>query len=213
MHSKMDCISRSPLFAPLSPTIKTKLITVTHHRKFFQKGQLIRQPLDHQEGMLILDEGTAKVYALADNGKEKIIDLLHTGDVVGQRWLFASHENQGYIQATSDAWVCSIQYADFQQLLGESANLSLAMINNFGNQLIEVEKNQMRRDLLDAKDRLMAYLRDVAVESGQVVFELPLKKKELANILGITPETLSRQFKQLALEGKIIVNNRQITMC
>ncbi|MGA3356129.1 hypothetical protein [Lactiplantibacillus pentosus] len=75
MHSKMDCISRSPLFAPLSPTIKTKLITVTHHRKFFQKGQLIRQPLDHQEGMLILDEGTAKVYALADNGKEKIIDL------------------------------------------------------------------------------------------------------------------------------------------
>ncbi len=53
MHSKMDCISRSPLFAPLSPTIKTKLITVTHHRKFFQKGQLIRQPLDHQEGMLI----------------------------------------------------------------------------------------------------------------------------------------------------------------
>jgi CRP/FNR family transcriptional regulator len=51
------------------------------------------------------------------------------------------------------------------------------------------------------------------VESGQVVFELPLKKKELANILGITPETLSRQFKQLAMEGKIIVNNRQITMC
>ncbi|MGA3320409.1 Crp/Fnr family transcriptional regulator, partial [Lactiplantibacillus pentosus] len=102
---------------------------------------------------------------------------------------------------------------DFQQLLGESASLSLAMINNFGNQLIEVEKNQMRRDLLDAKDRLMAYLRDVAVESGQVVFELPLKKKELANILGITPETLSRQFKQLAMEGKIIVNSRQITMC
>ncbi|WP_311317686.1 helix-turn-helix domain-containing protein [Lactiplantibacillus plantarum] len=42
---------------------------------------------------------------------------------------------------------------------------------------------------------------------------MPLKKKELANILGITPETLSRQFKQLADEGQIIVNKRQITIC
>ncbi|MBS0936755.1 Crp/Fnr family transcriptional regulator [Lactiplantibacillus plantarum] len=213
MHSKMDCVSRSPLFSPLAPAVKAKLITVTHHRKFYQKGQLIRQPLDHQEGMLILDEGTAKIYALAANGKEKIIELLRSGDVVGQHWLFAPHENQGFIQATSDAWVCSIQYDDFQRLLGESTSLSLAMINNFGNQLIEAEKNQLRRDLLDAKARLMAYLRDCAVESGQIEFELPLKKKELANILGITPETLSRQFKQLAAEGQIIVNKRQITIC
>ena len=88
MHSKMDCVSRSPLFAPLTPAVKAKLITVTHHRKFYQKGQLIRQPLDHQEGMLILDEGTAKIYALAVNGKEKIIELLRSGDVVGQHWLF-----------------------------------------------------------------------------------------------------------------------------
>ena len=94
MHSKMDCVSRSPLFSPLAPAVKAKLITVTHHRKFYQKGQLIRQPLDHQEGMLILDEGTAKIYALAANGKEKIIELLRSGDVVGQHWLFAPHENQ-----------------------------------------------------------------------------------------------------------------------
>lgn len=38
MHSKMDCVSRSPLFSPLAPAVKAKLITVTHHRKFYQKG-------------------------------------------------------------------------------------------------------------------------------------------------------------------------------
>ena len=38
MHSKMDCVSRSPLFSPLAPAVKAKLITVTITGNFIKKG-------------------------------------------------------------------------------------------------------------------------------------------------------------------------------
>ena len=40
--------------------------------------------------------------------------------------------------------------------------------------------------------------------------QLKLKKKDLASYLGITPETLSRQLKNLEKEGTVKASGRQI---
>ena len=70
----------------------------------------------------------------------------------------------------------------------------------------------MRRNSLEAGPRLYASLKDYADEAGSDTFTLPLKKKDLASLLGITPETLSREFSKLKKDGYIAAKGKQITI-
>lgn len=212
MHSELKCISRSPLFVNLPQRVKERLLTISSHREFYPRGALIQQPLADADGMVIIDEGSAKVYNVAEDGREKIIYILNSGDIEGQQLLFKHIKNYNFIQSLEDSWVCSIKYTDFQGLLQHSPDLSLSILNNFGNQLIEIERNNVRRDLLDVKSRIMAYFGDLQQLLGKTEFILPIKKKELASMLGITPETLSRQLHVLIQEKRIKVTGRKIRL-
>lgn len=111
-----------------------------------------------------------------------------------------------------NTWVCSINRADFQKLLQKTPVLSLKLLNNFGKKLAAIEHNSVLRNTLDAKERILAYLNDLANEQGKNEVKLELKKKDLASYLGITPETFSRKLKELEKDGKIEVHGRWINV-
>lgn len=71
--------------------------------------------------------------------------------------------------------------------------------------LAELEVDNSRLHLLDAKERLYAYLLDWERDYQSSTYQLAMTKGEVANRLGITPATLSRCLKQLVAEGKISV--------
>ena len=60
--------------------------------------------------------------------------------------------------------------------------------------------------------RVLDYLKDQGRKLGKTSFNLPLQKKNLANFLGLTPETLSRQLNALQSAGQIIVKGQFITL-
>lgn len=70
----------------------------------------------------------------------------------------------------------------------------------------------MLRNTLDAKERILAYLNDLANEQGKNEVKLELKKKDLASYLGITPKTFSRKLKELEKDGKIEVHGHWINV-
>ena len=160
--------------------------------------------------MIVIDQGKAKVYNLSKDGKEVVLGVLNKGDIEGQQHLFKQSKNENYIEALEDTWVCSIKRNDFQDLLQKTPDLSLNLLNNFGEKLVAIERNSVLRNTLDAKKRIMFYLNDLANKSGSNEVELQLKKKDLASYLGITPETFSRKLKELEKDGKIKVNKRKI---
>lgn len=90
--------------------------------------------------------------------------------------------------------------------------MSLKLLNNFGKKLVAIEYNSVLRNTLDAKERILAYLNDLANEQGKNEVKLELKKKDLASYLGITPKTFSRKLKELEKDGKIEVHGRWINV-
>ena len=56
-HSEVACLSKASIFKNLPLSLKKKLVTITSHQDFFPKGSLIRQPLDGQDGMIVIDSG------------------------------------------------------------------------------------------------------------------------------------------------------------
>ena len=180
-YSPIACLSKAALFTDLPIELKEKLVTVSEHQQKFPKGSIIRQPDDGKDGMIVIDQGKAKVYNLSKDGKEVVLGILQKGDIEGQQHLFKQSESENFVEAVEDTWVCSINRADFQNLLQKTPDLSLKLLNNFGEKLVAIEHNSVLRNTLDAKERILAYLNDLANEQGKNEVKLELKKKYLAS--------------------------------
>lgn len=211
-HDPLNCLSHVELFKDLPLDLRKQLVKISSHRKYYKKGSMIRQPGDGQDGVLSLDIGKAKVFNITPSGKEMVLGILRQGDIEGQAYLFQKDESENFIQATEDTWICSMNYNDFQGLLKKSPDLALRLLNNFGQRLVKTQQNTLRVNAMGAQARLYDYLLDYSKEIGKNSFNLPLKKKDLASMLGLTPETLSRELKKLKVAKKIDYAGKQITL-
>ncbi|MBP2057537.1 CRP/FNR family transcriptional regulator [Lactobacillus colini] len=210
-HSPINCLRQVYVFKDISDKTLSKLATVSTHRQHYKKGDFIVTP-ESQDGLIVIDQGQAKVYTLSDNGKEKILYIAEQGSINGQSNLFNSEQIPHFMQATSDSWVCSIKRNDFQNFLKSNPEIAVNLLNSIGSRLLSLEINNSRRDLMNSKDRIYSYLTDWHNEAKKDTFPLPIKKSEFASLLGISPETLSRQLKKLVTEGKIKMKGKMITL-
>lgn len=211
-HDELNCISHVPIFKNLPLELRRDLVHISTHQQFFKKGSLMHSPGDGRLSVMSLDSGKAKIYSLSEDGHEQVISLMQQGDINGEENLFDTENDDLFIEALEDSTACSINYSDFQKLLLKSPELALHLLNEFGRRLVTAQKNAVRRNSMEAGPRLFAALVDYADEAGSNTFTLPLKKKDLASLLGITPETLSREFTKLKKEGYITAKGKQITI-
>ncbi len=211
-HSPVACISKATIFNNLPVKMIEKLVPISTHQEYFPKGSIIRQPGDGKDGMIFLDQGSAKIYSINEDGKETVLGILNKGDADGQQNLFRDNIQENFIEALQDTYVCSIERQDFQKLLKRTPDLALNLLNSFGEQLVIIETNSIRRNSMNAQERIVAYLKDLSKKQGSNVIELKLKKKDLASYLGITPETLSRKLKKLQKENRIKISGRRIIL-
>lgn len=208
-HSPLNCLKQVTIFKNVPDSTLAALTKISTHRVYYKKGDFITTP-DSQNSVIAIDQGRAKVYTLSADGKEKLLYIADKGSINGQDSLFTDEKLSRYMQATEDTWVCSIKHDDFQNFLQKTPQIAISLLNSIGTRLLSLEVNNSRRDLMNSKDRAFAYLLDWSKDAGQDEFVLPIKKVEFASLLGITPETLSRQLKTLVKEGKIKMKGKHI---
>ena len=100
-HSAVACISRADLFSSLSPDALKKIAAITTHQEYFPRNTIIRQPGDGKEGMIFMDEGSAKIYSLNEDGKETVLGVINKGDYAGQQSLFKEPNHENYTMPIS----------------------------------------------------------------------------------------------------------------
>lgn len=211
-HSAFKCVQAAPIFKGLADTDIEELVKISVHQQLVKRGTQLYAPTTPLERMLIVDQGRVKVYQLNANGKEKALYMLRPGAIDSEAALFTRRQHFNYAEAVEDTRICSIGRADFQDLMQRVPQVALNLLNILGDRLTALESVSALTGNLKSKNRILVYLQQVAQEQQANPFELPEKKKELASFLGITPETLSRQLRQLVAEGLLEIKGRQITI-
>ncbi|WP_395323405.1 Crp/Fnr family transcriptional regulator [Levilactobacillus parabrevis] len=211
-HDPFKCVQNAPIFKGLADADIAELAKISVHQQVFKRGSVLYDPTQPLERMLIIDEGRVKVYQLNENGKEKVLYMLRDGAIDSEAALFTQRPHFNYAEAVADTKICSIGRADFQALLHRVPTVAFNLLNILGDRLTALESVSALTGNLKAKNRVLAYLQQVGQAQHATQFTLPEKKKELASFLGITPETLSRQLKQLVADGLLQIDGRQITL-
>lgn len=195
-----DCLNSVPLFKSLSSEqLETiRKIVVDQH---FAAGEMVFNMGDKANSLLIIAQGKARVFQSTENGREKTLYILSTGDFDGEAALFAPQIRHSFAEALTSLSVCSIRRSDFQKLLQAVPSIGLNILNVFGKRLANMEQQTTIVTTQTVEGRLLDYLRQQSQKQKSLTIKLPLKKKDLATLLGTTPETLSRKFKKMSDNG------------
>ncbi len=196
-HEGSACVSTVPIFNHLEEKQMIEISQLIHSLSL-KKGEFLYSPSEESSSLYILNHGKIKIYRSSESGKEQIQRILSTGDFTGELALFNDKLHDSYAMALEDTDICTIKREDLQRLLLKYPVISIKILEEFSERLLQSERQASRYATEKVESRLAMYLTETMdTLGGEATFKLPMSKKDLASYLGTTPETISRKLLEL----------------
>jgi CRP/FNR family transcriptional regulator len=181
----------------------------------YRKGDVIFREGQQPVGLFSILSGKVKLFKTGDEGREQIVRLARSGDVIGYRAMAAHEPYFATAAALETSKVVLIPIDEIQRMLEHSGSLALFMIRQLSQDLKEAEAKMLDLAQKPVKDRLMEtliLLRDTygVMEGEPGLIHVNLTRDELASMVGTATETLIRAIHDLKEEGKVETVGRRI---
>lgn len=174
----------------------------------FRTGETIIWADDEVDFVGSIVIGTATLSKTLEDGRRQMVGLLTPSDFIGRPGRIRAPFD---VTAVSDIMICRFRRSDFEDLMAEHPHIS--------NRLLEMTMDELdaARDWMlilgrkTAREKIASFLAILArrqaslknADQNGVKFALPVTREAMADYLGLTIETVSRQFTSLRKEGLI----------
>lgn len=205
------CVARVPLFARLSPAQQEEVARYARPA-LAERGEPVVAAGQAAAQLFVVHEGSVKVSKASRDGRETTLRVLGPGDVLGEVWFLTGGRPDLDAVALQPTRVCVFDHARLSELLGRFPEVGAVMLRTMAEQLRSAERMLAARALADVGARVAAYLLDLPAvfEDGRATVALPMAKKEVATLLGTSPETLSRRLAAFERQGLIRVRGAHV---
>ncbi|RST84866.1 Crp/Fnr family transcriptional regulator [Aquibium carbonis] len=171
------------------------------------------ETVDHYSNIL---SGVVKLTKTLSDGRQQIVGLQFAPDFLGRPFRSESAANA---EAATEVSLCSFPRATIERMLRESPQLEHRILTQTLKELDEARDWMVTLGRKTAAEKVASFLLliarniDPARAAGAegISFDLPLTRADIADFLGLTIETVSRQLTRLRTDGVIsIEHNRQV---
>jgi len=159
--------------------------------------------------------GTIKCFKLLADGRQQIVGFLFPGDFVGSP---TQETNHGFAEALTRVELCLFPFSAIQRLIREMPNLERRLLTLANDDLDLAQEWMLLLGRKTARERLATFLLLLAQKAkargiAEGPIDLPMNRSEIADYLGLSLETVSRQFSKLKSSGHIrIEHNSEVTI-
>lgn len=199
----------------LNPQQLTELARHTTKHKYDAAAGLVADGAKVERYANIMS-GVIKLAKLTADGRQQIVGLQFAPDFLGRPF---SETSDFDVEAATDVKVCSFPREVLNKLTQESPELEHRLHAQTLKELDEARDWMLALGRKSAAERVAGFLCFIAehinpeMDSslGAVTFDIPLKRADMADFLGLTIETVSRQLTKLRQARVIeIENNRTV---
>ncbi|MBD8069815.1 Crp/Fnr family transcriptional regulator [Bacillus sp. PS06] len=208
--NKVSCVNKVPIFNTLSVREMEHIEGLAYPKKFgkddvlFIEGEVL-------DKLLIIHTGKVKINEILESGEEHILRILSPGEFIGEYSLFEARECTGNIEALEATEVCVIEQRHVQELVELYPVIALKLLKELSQRLKKTEELVSILQMPKAEQRIATVLlQQWREEQGR--FSLDIRKADLANIIGLTPESLSRKLSKFQKEGWIEMKGQREIM-
>ena len=197
----------------LSASQLTELSRHTKRRKVSGGSEVIGQGEQLNAYSNILS-GVVKLSKMMADGRQQIVGLQFAPDFLGRPFL---GESTITAEAATDTEICTFPRNVVDRMVGEVPDMERKLHNQSLKELDEAREWMLTLGRKTAQEKVANFLYLIAThidpERGNAqTFDLPLSRADIADFLGLTIETVSRQMTKLRRDGIIrIENNRHVT--
>ncbi|MCP3876591.1 MAG: Crp/Fnr family transcriptional regulator [Desulfobacteraceae bacterium] len=199
-----------PLFSGLSDEHLEKINAIASTLKF-NKGQMIFHEGDKGDGFYMVEKGKIKVFKLSFEGKEQILHIYGLGHTFGEVPVFEGKNFPASSMALEKSIIIFLPRTKFVNLITETPGLGMNLLADLSRRLREFTIQIENLSLKEVPARLAAYILTLSKEQkNKKQVTLPISKAQLSNLIGTTPETVSRVLKKMTALSFIEVQTKTI---
>ena len=214
------CADRHQAVCGAMDEVQIKKLAQIAHRKKVPAGQTIisdEEPVDFFANVI---SGAIKLTKTLPDGRQQIVGLLFAPDFLGRAY---SKNNPYTAEAATDVEICTFPNAAFERLVGEYPGLQQRLFQHTLDELDAARDWMLLLGRKTAEEKVASFLYMLARRSlltgcvhksppGTAAFELPLTRSDMADYLGLTIETVSRQLTRLKTSNVVRLNTNRLIM-
>lgn len=164
--------------------------------------------------LYIVRSGSLKSFRTLEDGYEQVLALSHVGELLGAEALHGGHQPASVV-ALEDSTAYVLPVRDLPALRKQDPQLDLVLQLALSRQLVRAAETTAMAAPVASEVRLARFLlwlsgrmRDIGQSPTRLL--LRMCRREIASLICVAHETVSRSFKTLADEGYLRVDRREV---
>lgn len=197
----------------LSPDQLASLFDKTHCR-YYEPGEMVFCEGDANRGVHFIGVGLVGVRREDANGNSVLMRLAAESDTLGYRSFLTNGPYQASAEVLQPSKICFFSKAVLHELLHDNPEFGLEIMRRALRDLANVERRLHQTITWSVRARfahLLLVMRERygrAGENGGIQLEFPITRSDMASMIGVRPESLSRIIRQMSEEGLLSVSGR-----
>lgn len=214
--TESDLLQRVPLLAALTDADREALARSATRRRY-RRGDIIFQKDDPGHSLFIVARGSVRIYLPSAQGADLTLAVLGAGQFFGDLSLLDGRPRSASAGALADTNVVILERGDFAELVRSRPEAATSVLAVVARRLRETDEMASDLAFLDVGGRLAKKLLDLAATNGirrtdGVLVDLLLTQEELANMIGVTRESVNRNLSLFRRIGLISKEGRRFVL-
>ncbi|MEO1703416.1 MAG: Crp/Fnr family transcriptional regulator [Pseudomonadota bacterium] len=177
----------------------------------FEAGQPIIWRGDELTSFSSVVSGIASLSRTMEDGRTQVVGLLLPSDFIGR----PGRDTVDFdVTAVNDVTLCQFRRKPFEKIVADTPHIAQRMLEMALDELNAAREWMVLLGRKTAREKIATFLemvvrRNTVAENSINNHSLPLTREEIANFLGLTLETVSRQLSAMKKDGIIEFMDRR----
>lgn len=173
----------------------------------YKKGEVIFFENQKAEYYYQIISGKVKMCYYTQDGSEVLLGIFTKNESFGEPAIFAGFNYPANAEAVEDTTLYKLEYESLKELLKNHFEIHLRITALLSERLKYKSMIMKEISTHDPKHRILSlieyYKKNVYFKANDELFLIPLTRQQIANMTGLSVETVIRNIKELELQNEL----------
>jgi CRP-like cAMP-binding protein len=211
---KRGLLAQTPLFSQFSPDELSRLVSFMRVERYPARRVLVRKG-DAGTSMMVVLQGRVQICTRSEGGREFVVNIINPGEVFGEIALLDGSDRTADAITMDSCELMILERRDFVPFLHDHPDACMRLLEVLCKKLRWTTGVLEAALFLEGPSRLARVLVHLASLYGQetdegIELRIRLSQQQLANMVGMSRESINKQLGQWRDEGIVAIEEGRI---